>query len=398
MGRKKIKIQRIPDERNRQVTFNKRKNGLVKKAMELALLCDSTVSLVIVNNSPNAKEKYFQYISSDLSCPMESIPDLGPEISQKFTNNDYDKIFTKREKSDFHDDYTNESASHSEEEDSSKLSPNSTPDLHSVNHNNNHNNINHHQNHNNNTYHNNHNHNHQNHNQQSHHNNHHQQQQHQQQQHQQQQQQQQKHNSSLNHILQVTSENNSNNISNNNNNNNNSNTDLHHTSPIGSPTSKYQQVPTSVTNNNPTTTFDSTQATQALLSLHNASRWLCSSPEDTSPMTSPRTPPFLTKPSTSSTTSTTNTPNALEKSKTTNILNNNNNNSHILPSLTSELTNSIYPSTSSIDRQPVLPPISLYNNNNNNNNSPNQNNNNNNNSFNIRDDVFLKKRKLELIH
>ncbi|KAF2077895.1 hypothetical protein CYY_000773 [Polysphondylium violaceum] len=375
MGRKKIKIQRIPDERNRQVTFNKRKNGLVKKAMELALLCDSTVSLVIVNNSPNAKEKYFQYISSDLNCPMESIPDLGPEISQKFTNNDYDKIFTKREKSDFHDDYAIESASHSEEEDSSKLSPNSTPDLHSVNHN--HNN-NHNYNHNNNNHHNNHhhhNHQHNNIHQHQHQNNNiHQQQP---QQPQQQQQQQQKHNSSLNHILQVTSENN--NINHNiNTNNNNINSSNEHTSPIGSPTSKYQQVPTSVNSSSTTTTFDSTQATQALLSLHNASKWLCSSPEDTSPMTSPRTPPFLSK-----------------QSNTNNNNNNNNNNtpskpstiltspsqSNILPSLTSELSSGIYQSN---DRQPVLPPISLYN-------STGQNNN-------IRDDVFLKKRKLELIH
>eukprot|EP01132_Coremiostelium_polycephalum_P003146 gene3146-3934_t len=129
MGRKKIKIQRIPDERNRQVTFNKRKNGLVKKAMELALLCDSTVSLVIVNNSPNAKEKYFQYISSDLSAPMESIPDLGPEISQKFTNLDYDKIFSKKGDKLDHEEFFLESASHSEEEDSNKLSPTSTPEL-----------------------------------------------------------------------------------------------------------------------------------------------------------------------------------------------------------------------------------------------------------------------------
>jgi hypothetical protein len=35
MGRKKIKIARINDERSRHATFAKRKNGLVKKAIEL---------------------------------------------------------------------------------------------------------------------------------------------------------------------------------------------------------------------------------------------------------------------------------------------------------------------------------------------------------------------------
>jgi hypothetical protein len=40
MGKKKISIQRIKNERLRSVTFFKRKKGLLKKAMELCLLCD----------------------------------------------------------------------------------------------------------------------------------------------------------------------------------------------------------------------------------------------------------------------------------------------------------------------------------------------------------------------
>jgi MADS-box transcription enhancer factor 2A len=60
MGRKKIRIERIKDERNRQVTFTKRKNGLMKKAMELSVLCDCDIALVIVNSN----NKAFQYSSS----------------------------------------------------------------------------------------------------------------------------------------------------------------------------------------------------------------------------------------------------------------------------------------------------------------------------------------------
>ena len=39
MGRKKITITPIIDEKARNITFNKRKNGLLKKAAELSLLC-----------------------------------------------------------------------------------------------------------------------------------------------------------------------------------------------------------------------------------------------------------------------------------------------------------------------------------------------------------------------
>lgn len=40
MGRKKIVIKPITDERLRNITFNKRKAGLLKKAAELSMLCN----------------------------------------------------------------------------------------------------------------------------------------------------------------------------------------------------------------------------------------------------------------------------------------------------------------------------------------------------------------------
>ena len=40
MGRVKLQIKRIKNDTNRQVTFSKRINGLVKKAYELSILCD----------------------------------------------------------------------------------------------------------------------------------------------------------------------------------------------------------------------------------------------------------------------------------------------------------------------------------------------------------------------
>ncbi|KAF7724080.1 Myocyte-specific enhancer factor 2D [Apophysomyces ossiformis] len=62
MGRKKIKIQPIKDERNRQVTFLKRKHGLMKKAYELSVLCDCEIALIIFNTNG----KLVEYASTQI--------------------------------------------------------------------------------------------------------------------------------------------------------------------------------------------------------------------------------------------------------------------------------------------------------------------------------------------
>ncbi|CAL5410054.1 unnamed protein product [Camellia sinensis] len=47
IGRGKIEIKRIENTTNRQVTFCKRRNGLLKKAYELSVLCDAEVALIV---------------------------------------------------------------------------------------------------------------------------------------------------------------------------------------------------------------------------------------------------------------------------------------------------------------------------------------------------------------
>ncbi|CAN1329550.1 Floral homeotic protein AGAMOUS [Linum perenne] len=49
-GRGKIKIKRIENTTNRQVTFCKRRSGLLKKAYELSVLCDAEVALVVFSS------------------------------------------------------------------------------------------------------------------------------------------------------------------------------------------------------------------------------------------------------------------------------------------------------------------------------------------------------------
>jgi len=48
MGKKRIQtIQKIEDHKIRKITYCKRKKGLLKKSMELALLCDLKVFMYI---------------------------------------------------------------------------------------------------------------------------------------------------------------------------------------------------------------------------------------------------------------------------------------------------------------------------------------------------------------
>ncbi|CAL8095384.1 unnamed protein product [Prunus armeniaca] len=47
MGRGKVELKRIENKINQQVTFAKRRNGLLKKAYELSVLCDAEVALIV---------------------------------------------------------------------------------------------------------------------------------------------------------------------------------------------------------------------------------------------------------------------------------------------------------------------------------------------------------------
>lgn len=51
MGRVKLEIKRIENTTNRQVTFSKRRNGLIKKAYELSILCDIDIALLMFSPS-----------------------------------------------------------------------------------------------------------------------------------------------------------------------------------------------------------------------------------------------------------------------------------------------------------------------------------------------------------
>ncbi|XP_057972528.1 agamous-like MADS-box protein MADS4 [Malania oleifera] len=60
MKRGRLELKRIENKINRQVTFAKRRNGLLKKAYELSVLCDAEVALIIFSN----RGKLFEFCSS----------------------------------------------------------------------------------------------------------------------------------------------------------------------------------------------------------------------------------------------------------------------------------------------------------------------------------------------
>jgi hypothetical protein len=92
MGRKKIQITRIQDERNRQVTFTKRKFGLMKKAYELSVLCDCEIALIIFNSS----NRLFQYASTDMDKVLLKYTEYN-EPHESRTNADIMEALQRKE-------------------------------------------------------------------------------------------------------------------------------------------------------------------------------------------------------------------------------------------------------------------------------------------------------------
>ncbi|XP_068470200.1 agamous-like MADS-box protein MADS1 isoform X1 [Phaseolus vulgaris] len=66
-GRGKIEIKRIENTTSRQVTFCKRRNGLLKKAYELSVLCDAEVALIVFSN----RGRLYEYANNSVKASIE---------------------------------------------------------------------------------------------------------------------------------------------------------------------------------------------------------------------------------------------------------------------------------------------------------------------------------------
>ncbi|XP_011627581.1 agamous-like MADS-box protein AGL104 [Amborella trichopoda] len=75
MGRRKLPIEKIENKTNRQVSYSKRRNGLLKKAYELSVLCDINIAIIIFseNNKPcffSGKKRIEQVFEQYINLPV----------------------------------------------------------------------------------------------------------------------------------------------------------------------------------------------------------------------------------------------------------------------------------------------------------------------------------------
>ncbi|KAL5751588.1 hypothetical protein ACOSQ2_022095 [Xanthoceras sorbifolium] len=101
MGRVKLQITRIENNTNRQVTFSKRRNGLIKKAYELSVLCDIDIALVMFSPSGNLSHfsskksriedvfaRYINLSDKDRGCVIQNREYLLSTLKKLKTEND----------------------------------------------------------------------------------------------------------------------------------------------------------------------------------------------------------------------------------------------------------------------------------------------------------------------
>ncbi|KAK9103473.1 hypothetical protein Sjap_020727 [Stephania japonica] len=67
MARGKTCLRRIENATSRQVTFSKRRNGLLKKAFELSVLCDAEVALIVFST----RGRLYEFSSSNMQKSIE---------------------------------------------------------------------------------------------------------------------------------------------------------------------------------------------------------------------------------------------------------------------------------------------------------------------------------------
>ncbi|KAM3265211.1 agamous-like MADS-box protein AGL11 isoform X1 [Capsicum chacoense] len=93
MGRGKIEIKRIENNTNRQVTFCKRRNGLLKKAYELSVLCEAEIALIVFST----RGRVYEYSNNNIKATIERYKKATAEHSNACTTQELNAQFYQQE-------------------------------------------------------------------------------------------------------------------------------------------------------------------------------------------------------------------------------------------------------------------------------------------------------------
>ncbi|KAL1562817.1 Agamous-like MADS-box protein mads1 [Salvia divinorum] len=92
-GRGKIQIKRIENTTNRQVTFCKRRNGLLKKAYELSVLCDAEVALVVFST----RGRLYEYANNSVRATIDRYKKATVDSSNTMSTSEANTQFYQQE-------------------------------------------------------------------------------------------------------------------------------------------------------------------------------------------------------------------------------------------------------------------------------------------------------------
>ena len=95
MGKRTIEIKKIDNQLSRQITFYKRKKGLIKKGLELSLLCDVELFLIILDNKKKASILSTNNGSLNFLCDYFQKNNYF-SIKEFFNINDYQKLSNQK--------------------------------------------------------------------------------------------------------------------------------------------------------------------------------------------------------------------------------------------------------------------------------------------------------------
>ncbi|KAK4484559.1 hypothetical protein RD792_007143 [Penstemon davidsonii] len=92
-GRGKIEIKRIENTTNRQVTFCKRRNGLLKKAYELSVLCDAEVALIVFST----RGRLYEYANNSVRATIDKYKKASADSSNSVSTSEANTQFYQQE-------------------------------------------------------------------------------------------------------------------------------------------------------------------------------------------------------------------------------------------------------------------------------------------------------------